>query len=172
MKTVIAKKWHEVSKLGEATFTGVPVMVPDDFPAKKGQTVNIDPAKVPMAGVAGDVIQRMDREIAKQWIIDYVEDGRDAGSITADEIYGILLTLGISKTELASILKVHKGSVTKYIDGSLKPTPPVVQLMIIYLAAELTKEGAIKGLIEEERALIHGISLTVPPPKFSIKQVA
>ena len=91
MKTVIAKKWHEVSKLGEATFTGVPVMVPDDFPAKKGQAVNIDPRKVPMAGIAGDLIQRMDREIAKQWVIDFVERRRDAGSITADEIYGILL---------------------------------------------------------------------------------
>ena len=172
MKTVIAKKWHEVSKLGEATFTGVPVMVPDDFPAKKGQVVNIDPRKVPLAGIAGDLIQRMDREIAKQWIIDFVERRRDAGSITADEIYGILLTLGVSKTEFASILRVHKGSVTKYIDGSLKPTPPVTQLMVIYLAAELTKAGAIKALIEEAGALIHGISLTVPPPKFTIKRVA
>ena len=143
MKTVIAKKWHEVSKLGEATFTGVPVMVPDDFPAKKGQVVNIDPRKVPLAGIAGDLIQRMDREIAKQWIIDFVERRRDAGSIPADEIY-----------------------------GSLKPTPPVTQLMVIYLAAELTKEGAIKALIEEAGALIHGISLTVPPPKFTIKRVA
>ena len=44
-----------------------------------------------MAGIAGDLIQRMDREIAKQWVIDFVERRRDAGSITADEIYGILL---------------------------------------------------------------------------------
>lgn len=172
MKTVIAKKWHEVSKLGEATFIGVPVMVPDDFPAKKGQIVNIDPKKVPMAGVAGDVIQRMDREIAKQWIIDFVESGRDAASIMPDEIYGILLTLDVSKTDFARILKVHKGSVTKYIDGTLKPTPPVAQLMVIYLAAELTREGTIKALIEEDTALIHGLSLTVPPPKFTIKRVA
>ena len=83
-----------------------------------------------------------------------------------------MLTLGVSKTEFASILMVHKGSVTKYIDGSLKPTPPVVQLMVIYVAAELTKAGAIKALIEEVGALIHGISLTVPPSKFTIKRVA
>jgi DNA-binding transcriptional regulator YiaG len=171
MKTVIAKKWPEISKLGKATFTGVPVMVPDDFPAKKGQAVNIDPKKVPMAGVAGDVIQKMDREIAKQWIIDFIENHRDAASITSDEIYGILLTLGVSKTDFARLLKVHKGSVTKYVDGSLAPTPPVAQLMVIYLAAELTREGAVKAILEEEMTLIQGLTLTVPSPKFSIKRV-
>ena len=171
MKTVIAKKWHEVSKLGEATFTGVPVMVPDDFPAKKGQTVAIDPKKVPLAGVAGDMIQKMDREIAKQWVIDFIERHRNAASITPDEIYGILLTLAVSKTDFARLLKVHKGSVTKYVDGSLAPTPPVAQLMVIYLAAELTREGAVKAVLEEEMALIQGLTLTVPSPKFSIKRV-
>lgn len=172
MKTVTARKWHAVSKLGEATFVGVPVIVPDDFPAKRGQIVDIDPKKVPLAGAAGDVIQAMDREIAKQWVIDFVETGRDGPSITADEVYGILLTLAISKTDFARILKVHKGSVTKYIDGTLKPTPPVAHLMVIYLAAELTRAGTIKALIREESALIHGLSLTVPPPRFKIKRVA
>lgn len=172
MKNVIAKKWREVSMLGKATFTGVPVLVPDDFPAKRGQLVNIDPKKVPMAGVAGDVIQQMGREIAKQWVIDFVNRGSDASPITPDEIYGILLTLGLSKTEFAQLLKVHKGSVTKYIDGTLKPTPPVTQLMVIYLAAELTKKGSIKALLKEGRTLIQGLTLTVASPKFSIKRVA
>ena len=172
MKIVIAKKWCEVSLLGSATFTGVPVMVPDHFPAKKGQVVTIDPKKEPLAGVAGDVIQKMDREIAKQWVIDFVERQRSSSSITSSEIYGVLLTLGISKTEFARLLKVHKGSVTKYIDGTLRPTPPVAQLMVIYLAAELTKEGTIKAVLQEGRVLINGLTLTVPSPKFKMKRVA
>lgn len=172
MKTVIAKKWYQISKLGEATFTGVPIMVPDDFPAKKGQVVSIDPQKVLMAGVASDLVQKMDREIAKQWVINFIESHRTAASIAADEIYGVLLVLGISKTDFARLLKVHKGSVTKYIDGSLIPTPPVAHLMVIYLAAELTRKGAVRAILKEEMALIHGLTLTVPDPKFSIKHVA
>ncbi len=172
MKTVIAKKWLEVSKLGKATFIGVPVVVPDDFQAKNGQIVSIDPRKAPMAGVRGDVIQKMDREIAKQWLIDFIETEREGSSMTPDEVYGVLLELGISKTDFARLLKVHKGSVNKYIDGSLVPTPPVAHLMMIYLAAELTKKGTIKALLTHERSLIHGLNLTVPAPKFTIQKVA
>lgn len=147
-------------------------MVPDDFPSKKGEFVSVDPRKHPLSGATGDVNHKMNREIAKQWIIHFTENHRNGSSIKADEIYGILLILGISKTDFARLLKVHKASVTKYIDGGLKPTPPVVQLMLIYLAAELTKEGVIKELLLEERVMIHGLSLTVPEPKFSIKKVA
>ena len=172
MKRVIAKKWHEISKLGEATFTRVPVLVPDDFPAKKGQVVNVDPKTVPMAGVAGDVILKMDREIAKQWVINFIKAERESSSITPDEIYGILLTLGVSKTDFAKILKVHKGSVTKFVDGSLKPTAPVVQLMVIYLAAELSRPGTIMDILRESLTLIKGLSLTVPSPKFIIDRAA
>ena len=172
MKSVIAKKWHEVSKLGTATFLRVPLIVPDDFPAKRGQIINIDPKKVPMAGVAGDVILKMDREIAKQWVINFVKTGRETSSITADEIYGILLTLAASKTDFAKLLKVHKGSVTKYIDGSLKPTAPVVQLMLIYLAAELSRPGATAEILQEGLTLIKDIALTVPAPRFTIQRAA
>ena len=66
MKMVIAKKWHEISKLGEATFTGVPIIVPDDFQAKSGAIVKIDQKKMLDVAIGGDVIQRMNLEIAKQ----------------------------------------------------------------------------------------------------------
>ena len=172
MKIVIAKKWHEISSLGEATFIGVPLLVPDDFPAKKFQLVNIDPKKVLTAGVSGEVTQKMDREIAKQWLINFIESEREGVSLTPTEVYGILLVLGISKTDFAHILKVHKGSVTKYIDGTLKPTAPVAQLMVIYLAAELTKKGSIKTLLQNESGLIFGLNLTVPSPKFIMDKIA
>jgi hypothetical protein len=84
-----------------------------------------------------------------------------------------LLVLEVSKTEFAKLLRVAKGSVTRYVDGSLKPTAPAVQLMLIFLAAELAKPGTAKKLLAEQRALITGVlSLMVPAPNFTIKQVA
>ena len=172
MKVVIAKKWHETSRLGEATFTGVPVLVPDDFPAKAGAHVNIDQKKMRDAAVSGDAIQRMELEIAKKWAISFDEKKRPLASITPDEIYGILLVLGISKTEFAKILKVSKASVTKYIDGSLKPVPPVAFLMVIYLAAELAKPGSVPALVKDEATLFKGLAPSVPAPRFAFKGAA
>ena len=173
MKIIIAKKWRAVSLLGEAIFTGVPLLVPEDFPAEKGQIVSVERKNLLAAiGVSGEVTQKMDREIAKQWVIDFIDNKREGASITPDEIYGILLVLGISKTDFAHLLRVHKGSVTKYIDGSLKPTAPVAQLMVIYLAAELTKKGRIKTLLQKESGLIYGLNLTVPDPTFTIDKIA
>ncbi len=172
MKMVIAKKWHETSKLGEATFTGVPVLVPDDFPAKAGAVVNIDQKKMRDAAVDGDVIKHMDLEIAKKWAIAFDQKKRALESITADEIYGILLVLGISKTEFAKLLKVSKASVTKYIDGSLEPVQPVALLMVIYLAAELAKPGTVQAFVKDGKTLFRGLTPAVPPPKFVIKPAA
>ena len=172
MKKIIAKKWYEISKLGDATFTGVPVMVPDDFPAKSGAVVNVDQKKMLDTGISGDVIQRMDLEIAKKWVIEFIKRKRAPSSITADEVHGILLVLGISKTDFAKLLKVDKATVTKYVAGSLTPSPPVTQLMLIYLAAELTKRGTAQGLVDGGRSLITGLTLTVPTPKFVISNAA
>jgi len=173
MKKVIAKTWHYVSKLGEATFSGVPVYVEDDFPTpRKGTKVSLKESDDRVVGPGGDVIGIMEREVAKQWVLSFVESGRDLASIKSEEVHGILLVLGITKTNLAKLLRVSKGSVTKYIDGSLLPTPPVAQLMLIYLAAELTKIGAIKAILAEQKALIVGLRLTVPTPKFTIESAA
>jgi hypothetical protein len=45
--------------------------------------------------------------------------------------------------------------------------------MLIFLAAELAKPGTAKKLLQEHRTLITGaLSLKVPTPNFTIKQVA
>ncbi len=44
--------------------------------------------------------------------------------------------------------------------------------MLIFLAAELTVEGAVKAILQEDLAFFQGISLAVPPPKFTIGRVA
>lgn len=111
----------------------------------------------------------MEREVAKQWVRDFVEQNRSVSSLVHDEIHGILLALGVNKTEFAKLLKVTKGTVTKLVTGDLKPTAPVAQLMLIYLAAELSKAGTIRALLEEGRALVWGLTVSAPAPKFVIK---
>lgn len=171
-KRVIAKKWHHLSNLGEGDFSGVPIFVDDDHPAESGSVITVRSSDRRVIGPAGDVIDLMEREVAKKWVIDFVESGRKRSSISAKEIHGILLVLGLNKSDFAKLVSVTKSTVTKYVLGTLKPTEPVGQLMVIYLAAELTKPGAIKKLLENEDILIHGTSLNVPAPKFAIGRAA
>ena len=170
-KRIIAKKWTHLSTLGECVFYGVPIFVEDIFPGASGATAAVKKGDLKVIGPAGDVINIMEREVAKQWVIQFVEQGRNSASITAEEVHGILLVLGISKTEFAKLLKVDKGTVTKYVGGTLKPPAPVTQLMLIYLSAELTKAGTAQALVQGSRSLIN-ITLTVPVPKFTIKKAA
>jgi hypothetical protein len=172
MKRAVEKSLRHISTLEEATFYNVPIFVDDDFPARSGARVSVadDDRRV---GLGGDVAKVMDREIAKQWLIDFMEKERTVSSLTHYEIHGLMLVLEVSKTEVAKLLRVAKGSVTRYVDGSLKPTAPTAQLMLIFLAAELAKPGTAKKLLQEHRTLITGaLSLKVPTPNFTIKQVA
>jgi DNA-binding transcriptional regulator YiaG len=151
----------------------VPVYVEDNFPtSRKGARVALKDNDDRVVGPGGDVIGIMEREVAKQWVLRLVERERDPATIKPEEIHGILLVLGITKSDFAKLLRVSKGSVTKYIDGSLAPTPPVAQLMLIYLAAELTKAGTVKAILAEQKVLLLGLRLTVPAPKFTIGSAA
>ena len=61
-----------------------------------------------MAGVAGDVILKMDREIAKQWVITFIKAERDSSSITPHEIYGILLTSRLRGRAITTLVRLHQ----------------------------------------------------------------
>lgn len=52
------------------------------------------------------------------------------------------------------------------------PPPPVAQLMLIYRAAELTKAGTAKAVLNEHKILILRLRLTVPAPKYTIESAA
>ena len=114
----------------------------------------------------------MELEIAKKWVAEFFAEGRKPSSITADEIHGILLVLDIKKIDFAKLLQVAKSSMTKYLAASLRPTKPLIQLMFVYLAAELTTPGIATVLLKESSVLIFGLRLTVPAPKYVLDAVA
>ena len=70
------------------------------------------------------------------------------------------------------LLRVSKLWVTRYTEISLTPTQAVAQLMLIFLAAELTKSGTAKVVLNEKKILLLRVRLTVQAPKYAIAGAA
>lgn len=168
LKTVVAKRWTHVSVFGSAEFSRVRIVVEADFPGRRGQILSIREDDPRVAGLDGEVIHQMEREVAKRWILDFAKQNRALSSLKPREIQAMRWTLGINQSDFAKLLGVSKGSITKYMKGSLKPTAPVATLMLIFLAAELTKEGTAKEVLRHRKTLVTGLNLTVPPPRFDL----
>lgn len=136
MYAAICKEYRYKSHLGEMTFLGVPVSVKSK--GLSGKSVSFGQ----VYATAGDIIDWMERETAKKFVIDFKKSERK--EISKDEIYGIMVYLGVNQSELAKLLSIDKGTVTKLLKGSFKMKATESVLLITYLFIEILKPGIVK----------------------------
>lgn len=149
MKTIRAKKINYQSYLGDAQFEHVPVLVEDGVKAK-----DFDPEKDDYS-LSGDIISLLEREIAKGWLGRFLKRDTDnnmtsRGVIKADEVYGIMLVLGLKQIEFAKLLGVDKSTITRVIKGTKNLGEPSTRLCTLVLQAELREPGAAKKLFKNQ----------------------
>ena len=157
MKKVIAKTYRYVSPLGEAVFRNVPVLVDDDFHGK-----TVDQNKHDIA-VSGDVIMLMDREVAKDWF----KNRADALHLAPREVNAIRIICGVNQSEMAALLRLAKGTMSKVLKGALKLRPPMSDLCLLLLAYELAEPGSVKRDLHDDLTALAG---DVPEPSFDLKR--
>lgn len=158
MKKAIAKTYRYSSAFGEAVFRNVPVLVDDDF---RGKTV--DPDKDD-CGLTGNVIMAMEREVAKGWL----RDRADPLHLKSREIESIRVLCGLNQTEMAALLRLTKGSMSKILKGALKLRPPMSDLCLLILAYDLTEPGSVKRDLHDD---LLGLVGEVPKPSFDLKRM-
>jgi hypothetical protein len=140
MKRIVAKNYRFASILGIADFRNVPVWVE----AKEEITGKNFDQKLHDHELSGDVIQLLSREIAVRWY-SQLQEGH---LLTAKEIYGIQCIFGVKQIELATLLGITKGTISKLIKGSMKIRRPEAILCIELLKNELLRPGYVRARLE------------------------
>jgi hypothetical protein len=148
MKSIKAPKLTFTDKLGSAVFSNVPVSVD----AESGITsANFD-ENVHEFALAGDVIQKLNRALAREWLIDAIEAKRT--EIAHDELHGIQLLLGLKAVEFAELLGLSKSAVSRIYKGDLKVNKPTTRLAMLAALQELEEPGSGRNLLAGDAARI------------------
>ena len=159
MKPAIIKTHRHVSHLGDAVFKNVPVLVDDSFSRKE---VN---SKTDEYAISGDVVMRMEREVAKTWLTEKA----DPRNLKADEVNAVRILCGLNQSEFASVLGLTKGTMSKVLKSRLKLRSPMSDLCLLVLAAEIANPGAARAILNDSLTSIAG---KLPRPQFDLKKLA
>ena len=137
MKKIKVKKLFYKSNLGSNYFSDVSVWVDDSISDR-----NFD-EKEHEYSLDDEEASRLSRELAHKFIIKKINN--NDFELTDDEVYGVRLVLGINSTEFASIIGIHKGTMSKILKGTIKMKKPECMLAMIWLIKELAHpQGYIK----------------------------
>lgn len=150
LKTVIARKYTETTHLGSMVFDYVPVMVDESFKAKPGAVVSLK--KGDEFSVGGDVIRKTSKVIAIAWLKKKVE--KNELSMTPEEFYGVMVELKLNMTQVAEILGVAKGTISRMASGDLKVSKSQAGMLMVLLAQELSHEGSAKAFLSGKLGII------------------
>jgi DNA-binding transcriptional regulator YiaG len=144
MKRIVAKQYEFASRLGQAIFRNVPVWL---VASDKVTVKNFDQDEHEHE-LSGDVIQLLSREIAVSFYTTIAVNQR---TLTGDEVYGIQCVLNVKQHELAQLLGVTKGTISKIVRGNMKMKRPETLLCLEVLKNELMQPGYARAKLDHKR---------------------
>lgn len=132
-KKIKAKELVITSKLGFKIAKNIEVEVFD----KNLSSLNFNPQKHDYL-VASDVIQKYGLLIAREFYEEVVFGVLlQKRKLTADEVSGIRIALGVDGSQLAVLLGVNKGTISKILSGKIQIKTPESIILMTYLKRKL-----------------------------------
>lgn len=166
MKHVTLTKHTHESLLGSATFKAVPAYVRDDSDVRQGAKLSVSSKDEYF--IAGNIIEIMEREVARKWLVAKL-DAEDS-EMSGKELRGVALALGFKNADIATLLDVSRGNVTKMMHDDSKIYTPQVKVLMAVLAKEIMFTGAAKEILDGKLAML--IEVDREPKTFDTKKRA
>lgn len=147
-KTIEAKFLTYESAFGTGVFMNVPVSVDSTVDLETFNTKTDDYA------LRGDIIQLLEREMARIWLREYLKRDVDGNHIrrwqlSRDEARALAQIFGFNGTEFGRLIGQTKGKVSKIFAGEQAMSPPVVTLVVKVLIDELKHPGYARASLDQ-----------------------
>lgn len=146
-KTFKAKSYRHTSYLGELIIKDVNIellesgITKETFDSNKHEHL-----------IDANEVERMERLVGLHFVQDnLVAIVKDARKLSEDEVYGIQLITGLNATQFATLLGIHKGTLSKILKGRLEMKKPERILAMHLLQNEILTPGYCKALLGLEQ---------------------